>query len=107
MPVGLLTETSGGVTIAIEVAPASKREEVAGINRWRGRLQIAVRAAAQKGAANAAVLNVLATALEIPQSSLILSSGEKSRRKTVVVSDLSIADLSARIIALMGDWNGQ
>lgn len=103
LPDGLLAESSDGVVIAIEVAPASKREEVAGVNRWRGRLQIAVRAPAQKGAANASVLSVLATALAIPPSSLSLSSGEKSRRKTVVVTDLTIDKLSARILALVED----
>lgn len=101
LPDGLLGESADGVVIAIEVAPASRREQVVGINQWRQRLQIAVRAPTQKGAANAAVLNVLATALDIPATSLRLVSGEKNKRKLLIVEDLSISELSARILALL------
>ena len=53
------TTLDGTVIIDIEVQPGSSRQGVVGCNEWRGKLQVAVKAEAQKGKANHAVCNVL------------------------------------------------
>ena len=53
--------------LEVEVQPGAKRQGILGFNEWRGRLTVAVRAEAQKGKANNAVLHVLSTSLQIPK----------------------------------------
>ena len=70
--------------LAIKVTPATRVEvlEIAG-----GRLLAKVRAKPEDGKANAAVLELLASALEIPTSRLRLLRGATSRAKLVQISD--------------------
>jgi uncharacterized protein len=65
-------------------------------------LKIRVRAVPDKGAANAAVLKLLAKSLGMPKSALELVSGHTARVKTVRVTGLSRGELEARFAALTG-----
>jgi len=80
--------------LEVEVQPGSKRQGILGINQWRGRLSVAVRAEAQKGKANNAVLHVLSTVLKIPKQSLRIVSGVTSRSKKVRIENLSRNELN-------------
>ena len=73
----------GAVTVDVEVQPGAKRQGILGVNEWRGCVSIAVRAQAQKGMANNAVLHVLSTALDIPKNQLKIISGLTSRTKKI------------------------
>ena len=75
--------------LEVAVQPGAKRQGIIGFNEWRGRLTVAVRAEAQKGKANNAVLHVLSTSLQIPKSQLQIVSGATSRSKKVRVENVS------------------
>ena len=79
----------GAVMLEIEVQPGAKRQGVIGVNDWRGKLSVAVRADAQKGKANNAVLHVLSTTLNIPKYQLKIVAGKTSRSKKVRIEGLS------------------
>lgn len=60
-------------------------------------LKIRVRAVPDKGAANAAVLKLLAKSLGVPKSALELISGHTARVKTVRVTGLSPGQAEVRL----------
>lgn len=94
-------ESDGRVLLDVHAVPGSKREGVAGVHG--GALKVMVRAAAEKGKANAALVKVIARAAGVAPSSVAVVSGRTSRRKRVRVAGVSAADLVARIqIALAG-----
>jgi uncharacterized protein len=74
--------------IPVRVTPRSAKPEIGG---WRagadGReeLEVRVAEAPADGAANAAVIKLLARALDVPRSSIHIVSGEASRHKRVSV----------------------
>jgi len=61
-----------------------------------GVLRVRVTAAPVDGAANAALVRLLAQALRVPPSAVRLASGASSRSKRVVVEGLAPAALTAR-----------
>lgn len=61
-----------------------------------GVLRVRVTAAPVDGAANAALVRLLAQALRVPPSAVRLASGASSRSKRVVVEGLAPAALAAR-----------
>jgi uncharacterized protein (TIGR00251 family) len=87
----------GSVMLEVEVQPGAKRQGIVGFNEWRGRLTVAVRAEAQKGKANNAVLHVLSTSLNIPKNQLRIVSGTTSRSKKVRIENIS-ADLLIQLL---------
>ena len=80
----------GTVILDIEIQPASSRQGIVGFNGWRGKLQVAVKAEAQRGKANHAVCNVLG---KIFSSSVSIVSGHTSRSKKVSISELSAEEI--------------
>jgi len=79
----------GAVMLEVEVQPGAKRQGIIGFNEWRGRLTVTVRAEAQKGKANNAVLHVLSTSLQIPRNQLKIVSGISSPSKKVRIEKVS------------------
>lgn len=74
------------VRVAVRVKPRSRLDRVGG--RWgEGNvLLVAVRAPASNGKANAAVVDVLATAFGVAQLHVAVVSGHRSRSKLVEIS---------------------
>lgn len=91
------TTLDGGVLLDIEVQPGSSRQGITGINQWRSKLTVAVKAEAQKGKANEAVLHVLAKSLTLTKSDLTIVSGHTSRAKRVSVKSIAITELLTRL----------
>lgn len=86
--------------IPLKVVPGSTREGVAG---WLGdALKVRVRAPAEAGRANAAVVEVVARALGLPVQAVRITSGTSSPKKILEIDDLDLATLRARIDALLG-----
>mgnify|MGYP003578737341 CR=1 FL=1 len=54
-------------------------------------------AAPVDGAANAELIEFIADALDVPKRSISITAGEKSRRKTVHVSGLSLDEVRVRL----------
>ncbi|MFO0690864.1 MAG: DUF167 domain-containing protein [Myxococcota bacterium] len=85
------------IRIALKVVPGSTREGIAG---WLGdALKVRVRAPAEAGRANEAVLRVVAEALALPIDAVRIASGSSSPKKTLEIDGLDLATLRARIEA--------
>ena len=91
----------GAVLVKVRTRPAAAREGVVGLDTWRGELEVAVRAPAQDGRANAALLGVLAEALDVPRAAVSLASGATARAKVVRIEDPSLDDVAARLAAML------
>jgi uncharacterized protein len=79
----------GVLTIAVRVKPGAGRNRVGGRHdgAYGPAVVVAVTAAAVDGRANEAVLRVLADALQVRRSVLLVRAGAKSRDKLIALSD--------------------
>ena len=99
-----LSETlDGAVVMDIEVQPLAKVQGITGFNPWRSRITVAVKAAAKAGQANRAVLHVLGSQLQLRTRDLTITSGHRSRLKSVRIEGVLVAELAARLAALVED----
>jgi uncharacterized protein (TIGR00251 family) len=88
------------IRIALKVVPGSTREGIAG---WLGEaLKVRVRAPAEAGRANAAVVRVVAEALGLPSEAVRIAAGTSSPKKTLELDGIELATLRARVEALVG-----
>ena len=84
-----------GCRLAVKVSPKAAEDAVQG---WVGKsLKVRVRAAPERGKANAAVVDVLARSLDVPPSSIRIVSGPTSARKVIEVDGLSEAEARRRL----------
>jgi uncharacterized protein (TIGR00251 family) len=82
-------------SLRLKVTPSASRDAVVG---WQGDvLRVHVRAPAQRGKANDAVLRLLADALGVERRRLCIVRGETSRQKVVSVDGLDEAEIRARL----------
>jgi uncharacterized protein len=86
--------TADDVRISLRVTPRAGQDRIDAVEA--GRLRIRVSAAPAGGAANSAVLRLLADALDVPVSRLRLVSGATGRLKVVAVAGISPARVAAR-----------
>ena len=80
--------STAGLSIALRVTPRGGRDDVDGIEQLsdgRSVLKVRVRAIADGGEANRAVLVLLAKSLGVPKASVSLLSGATSRLKQIAV----------------------
>ena len=92
------TTLEGLVLIEIEVQPASSRQGIVGFNQWRSRLQVAVKAEAQKGMANVAVCKVMSTILK---ANVEVVSGHTTRQKRISVNGMTSSEIVERLEGLI------
>ncbi len=71
--------------LSVTVIPQSSRNEV--VPQGENSYKVYVTQPALKGKANAAMCKVLAQHLNVPQSRLILSRGDRSNEKTVILTE--------------------
>lgn len=81
-----------GVAIAVRVTPKAGADRAEGVvdDADGPRLVVKVRAAPDKGAANAAVVAVVAKLLGVPRSDVAVAAGHASRRKTLSVAGVRL-----------------
>ena len=90
-----LRKSATGVYIELEVTPGASDDRFpAGFNSWRKRITARVRAHAQDGAANGAVVELVASFFDVPSTRVEIASGHKDRQKTVHITGVS--DVQAR-----------
>ena len=94
----MLTLTPTGVRIAVRVQPRAARTRIVG--RQGAALRVQVAAPPVGGAANAAVVEVLAAWLGVPRRTVALVRGVSGRDKVIAVDAADPAALAARIAAL-------
>jgi uncharacterized protein len=75
------------VLLSVRVTPRAGRTAIAGVRD--GVVQIKLAAAPVEGAANTALIDLLATVFRIPKRDIRIVSGERSRSKIVEISGLS------------------
>lgn len=91
-----MRETGDGVTVRVRVQPRASREGIAG---QRGAaLCVRVSAPASDGAANAALLRVLAQALRVAPSRVSLLRGASAREKILYITGVD----AGCVLALLG-----
>jgi uncharacterized protein (TIGR00251 family) len=78
-------QAAGTLSLTVHVQPGAKRSEVAG--EHGDALKIRLAAAAVDGRANAALVEFVAQRLDVPRAAVAIRSGQKSRRKLLLVSD--------------------
>lgn len=93
----MLTVGPTAVRLTLRVQPRAARSRVVG--RHGDALKVQVAAPPVDGAANAAVVSLLADWLDVPRRDLSIVRGEASRDKVVEVASREPAALAARIAA--------
>ncbi len=94
-----LTSTLDGVIFAVKVVPGASRSRVVG--EYDSGLKVTVAPAAEAGAANKAVIALLAQTLGLPKARIQITKGHTSPKKSVLLRDLDPATaetLLARLI---------
>jgi uncharacterized protein len=91
-----LTPKSGGFALAVKVVPGASRQRVVG--EYGGGIKVMVTAAPQGGAANEAVVELLAEVLGMPRSQIQITRGHTSPRKEVFISGLTAEVIEERLL---------
>jgi uncharacterized protein YggU (UPF0235/DUF167 family) len=91
-----VTAAASGARIAVRAIPRSGRSELAGIRD--GRLLVRVAAPPVDGAANEAVMALLADVLDLPRRVIRVSAGRSSRNKTIEIEG-AVPDVTRERIA--------
>ena len=95
-----MTAANGGVVIAVHEQPRAGRTQSTG--RHGDALKIRVAAPPVEGRATEAARVALAAALGVPDATVTLVAGERSRLKRFRVAGLSAAEARVRVGALLG-----
>lgn len=78
-----LEERDGTVRLTVRVSPRASRDSIAGVHD--GALKVSLTAPPVEGAANAALVALLAKALGVPKRAVRIAGGETSRVKRVEI----------------------
>lgn len=87
----VVSPTPAGARIRLRVQPRASRAELAGVHG--DALRMRVTAPPVDGAANAAVVRLLAGLLGVPPSRVRIVAGESSRDKTAEISGMGVDDV--------------
>jgi uncharacterized protein (TIGR00251 family) len=90
-----------GVVLPVKAQPGGRKNAIRG--EQNGALKVAVTQVAEKGKANAAIIDVLAKQLQLKRSQIELIAGETQSQKRFLIRGISRADLGVRIAAAMAD----
>ena len=89
-----ITDTEEGSRFSVKVVPGSSRDRVAGVLGQA--LKVNVATAPEKGAANKALLKVLAHHLALRPAQIRILSGHSQARKQILVLGLNTVQLRSR-----------
>lgn len=84
-----LTSETNGLKLRLHVIPGASASAIAGCRADGGgqwRLEVRVTAPADRGRANAAVIDLLSDAWRVPKSTLSICAGASGRRKTLAIA---------------------
>jgi hypothetical protein len=96
----MITPTATGVTIDVRVVPRAAKPGVAGTRD--GALLVRLSAPPVEGAANAELVEVIATALRVPRRAVTIVAGERSRTKRVAVAGITMEQVGQALSGLPG-----
>lgn len=90
-----LVEGGGGVRITVHIQPRASRSLVVGPHG--DALKIRIAAPPVDGAANDALVDFLASTLDVSRSAVTVVSGSSSRRKVVAVEGVGLVEVRERL----------
>jgi len=90
-----LTDDNSDILLDVKVVPKSSRDRIVG--ELDGALKVAVQAAPERGAANAAVCKLIARSLGLRTAQVTVESGQTNPRKTLRISGSSAAAIEALV----------
>jgi len=93
--------TESGLVFPIRAHPGSSRRCAGG--EQNGRLKVHTTLSPEKGKANADIVKIVAKALDVRRSQVAIISGETSREKKILVTDLDLDDLVSKLESLAAD----
>jgi uncharacterized protein (TIGR00251 family) len=93
----LVTATSSGVAVSVRVTPRAGLTALAGVRD--DILQIKLAAAPVDGAANAALVELVAAVFNVPKRDVAIVSGHTGRLKRVALAGLTVSDAASRLDA--------
>jgi uncharacterized protein len=97
----VVADSRVGATLHVRVIPRAQRSQLAGIRE--GALLVRLSAPPVEGAANDALIELLADALRVPRRSISVAAGDRSRVKRLTVSGLDAAAVRSRLAPLVPD----
>ncbi len=89
-----LKETEDGTLILIYVQPKAKKNEIEGVDEWRGRLKVKVKAPPVEGKANREVVKFFSKLLG---TEVVIVRGETSREKDLLVRGLGKEEVKRKL----------
>ena len=92
-----LVQTVDGVIVRVYVQPQARRAQLIGMHA--DRLKLAVTEPPDKGKANAAVIQLLSTAVRLPASQVELLRGMTSRKKDLLLRGRKVGEVAALLMA--------
>jgi uncharacterized protein (TIGR00251 family) len=92
----MIQPAANAVTIDVRVVARAGRSGLAGVRD--NRLLVRLNAAPVDGAANAELIEVIASACDVPRRAVEIVKGERSRQKRVRVAGLDVATAEARLL---------
>ena len=90
----MIKESKEGVILQIYVQPKAKRTEIDGIDEWRKRLKVKVKAPPVEGKANKEIMKFFSKLLGAEVS---LIKGETSREKDLLIRGVSIEEVKKKL----------
>lgn len=90
----MIKESKEGVILQIYVQPKAKKNEIEGIDEWRGRLKVKVKAPPVGGKANKELVKFLSKLLG---AEVELVKGETSREKDVLVRGMKAEEVKKKL----------
>ena len=88
-----ISARNGQVLVDVHVVPRATRSEIVGVHD--GCLKVALSAPPVEGEANRALIDLFAKLLGRPRREVTLVRGASSRRKTVAITGVAVADVEA------------
>jgi uncharacterized protein (TIGR00251 family) len=90
-----LTPHSAGFLLSLKVVPGSSRDRIAGV--YGDGIKITVRKAPEAGKANRAVIELLASQLQIPAANLTILRGLTNPKKQILITSLPADEIHRRL----------
>ncbi|MDI3339517.1 MAG: DUF167 domain-containing protein [Sphaerobacter sp.] len=94
-----LRQTAEGTLLPVRVTPRAGRTAVDGIAD--GALRVRLAAPPVEGAANRALVELLADTLGLPKRGVEISAGERGRQKTVLLRGVTPAEVRERLATVL------
>lgn len=90
----VLKETKDGTIIQVIVRPNSKENKIEGVDNWKNRIRISIKAPPVKGEANKELIKFLS---KILGAKVEIIRGETSREKDLLVKGIKLEEVKKRL----------